>query len=215
MLWSGLRNVPALGFWGVLVLGAALGAVGLRCLRGARPRVIGLMTLGLAILIPISVRAVPFTFTNGTAADATQVNANFAAVTPVTGFFITQVTGPFSTNTDVLTPTFVAPRALTCVVHLDTQEIIASSTPSGNAAITAIKFENGVVGFATAPPLNDEFGAGMVKSVNGSNNWVTSQARLFSVASGSTVQFGCRATLFGDFAAATDNLLCSTVYECF
>jgi hypothetical protein len=215
MHWTGSTNVPALGFWGVLILGAALGVVGVRYLRGARPRHIGLMTLALAILIPISVRAVPFTFANGTAADALQVNANFAAVTPLTGFNITEATGPFATNTDLLSPSFVAPRALTCVVHADTMEIIASFTPSGNAAVEAIKVENGVVGFPTAPPFNDEFGAGMVKSVNGSNNWVTSQTRRFTVASGSTVQFGCRATVFGDWAAATDDLLCSLVYECF
>jgi hypothetical protein len=33
-----------------------------------------------ALLIPISVGAVPFTFTNGTVANANQVNANFAAL---------------------------------------------------------------------------------------------------------------------------------------
>jgi hypothetical protein len=38
------------------------------------------LALALALLLPISARALPFTFTNGTVADANQVNANFAAV---------------------------------------------------------------------------------------------------------------------------------------
>src|SRR5262249_41598687 len=53
---------------------------GVRMLRGARPRALGLAALFLVLMVPITVRAVPFTFTNGTVADATQVNANFASL---------------------------------------------------------------------------------------------------------------------------------------
>jgi hypothetical protein len=49
-----------------------------------RPRTAALVVVGLALLVPIAARAVPFTFTNGTIADASQVNANFAAVNTTT-----------------------------------------------------------------------------------------------------------------------------------
>jgi hypothetical protein len=221
MIWNGLTSVPAIGFWGALLLGVVLGVAGVWCLRRVRPRVLGMTALGLAILIPVSVGAVPFTFTNGTAADANQVNANFAAVTPLTGFYITSVNGPFVPNlpfdtlVDVLTPSFVAPRALACVVHFDTVEDLTTPSPSGNAAVEAIKQENGTVSFATAQPLNDQLPMGMVRSIDGNTRWTTSQTRLFTVASGSTVQFGCRGAVIGDFTTAARALYCSTAYECF
>jgi hypothetical protein len=79
MIWSQVSAVPAVGFWGALALAALLGAVGVRRLRG-KARLAGAGALALVLLLPISARAVPFTFTNGTVADATQVNANFAAL---------------------------------------------------------------------------------------------------------------------------------------
>jgi hypothetical protein len=68
-------------FWGSVVLCALLLVVGLRLLRGRR-RAIGGAVLVLALVAPLAARAVtlPFTFTNGTVADASQVNANFAAL---------------------------------------------------------------------------------------------------------------------------------------
>jgi hypothetical protein len=55
--------------------------VGLRLLR-ARRRTIGVAVLLLALAAPLSAKALslPFTFANNTVADATQVNANFAAL---------------------------------------------------------------------------------------------------------------------------------------
>jgi hypothetical protein len=80
MIWGGATTaVPALTTWGAIVLGALLLAFGVRRLRGPRPRVVGVVALALAILLPLSARALPFVFSNGTVADATQVNANFAA----------------------------------------------------------------------------------------------------------------------------------------
>jgi hypothetical protein len=80
MIWGQAAAVPAVSFWGLIVVGAVLGAWGVKRLRGPRPRLLGTIALGLVLLLPISARALPFTFTNGTVADATQVNANFAAL---------------------------------------------------------------------------------------------------------------------------------------
>jgi hypothetical protein len=80
MIWGQVAAVPALSFWAVILLAAVLGAWGVRRLRSPRPRMAGMIALALALLLPISARALPFTFTNGTVADANQVNANFAAV---------------------------------------------------------------------------------------------------------------------------------------
>jgi hypothetical protein len=86
MIWgTTVPAVPALGFWGAVFLGAILGAVGVLCLKGARPRTVALVVFGLALVAPVIARAtLPFTFANGTVADATQVNANFSAATVVT-----------------------------------------------------------------------------------------------------------------------------------
>jgi hypothetical protein len=215
MIWGGTASVPALGLWGALFLGALLGIAALRVLPKVRPRVLGLWALALAALLPLSVRAVPFTFTNGTVASADQVNANFAAVTPLTGFSTTQVAGPFASGvTDLYSPSFVAPRALTCLVHLDTHDDLNSIAPNGNGSVEAIKKENGVASVAIGQPLNDVQGAGFVRTVDGNTTWSASQTRLFTVASGSTVQFGHRVVLFIDFATAHD-MTFTTVYECF
>jgi hypothetical protein len=80
MIWGGTAAVPALGTWGAIFVGALLLAFGVRRLRGPRPRVVGAVALAFAVLLPLSARALPFVFANGTVADATQVNANFAAL---------------------------------------------------------------------------------------------------------------------------------------
>jgi hypothetical protein len=64
----------------MIVLVALLGALAVRRLRSGRPRLLGMLTLAFALLVPISARALPYTFANGAVADANQVNANFAAV---------------------------------------------------------------------------------------------------------------------------------------
>jgi hypothetical protein len=81
MIWGQARAVPAVGFWGAVVLCAVLMVVGLRLLRSRR-RAIGVAVLLLALAAPLTAKALslPFTFANNTVADATQVNANFAAL---------------------------------------------------------------------------------------------------------------------------------------
>jgi hypothetical protein len=79
MVWGQAAAVPALSFWLALLLGVALAVVGAKRMRGAPPRKVWIVGL-LALLVPVSAWALPYTFTNGTVADATQVNANFAAL---------------------------------------------------------------------------------------------------------------------------------------
>jgi hypothetical protein len=80
MLWGQTTSVPSLWFWGAAILSAALLLIGVSVLRKGRPRTMGIAALVVGLLVPLSVEAVPFTFSNGTVADANQVNANFAAV---------------------------------------------------------------------------------------------------------------------------------------
>jgi hypothetical protein len=83
MLWGVGPAVPAVGFWTAVALGAVLLAVGRRMVeRGGHRRTIGVTALLLALVLPVSaaLATVPFSFTNGTVADATQVNSNFSAL---------------------------------------------------------------------------------------------------------------------------------------
>jgi hypothetical protein len=85
LVWGKAAAVPVLGWWGALLLGAVLGVLGVRFLRKVPPRTAAWFVMALALLIPLAAAAnLPFTFTNGTVADANQVNANFAAVNVTT-----------------------------------------------------------------------------------------------------------------------------------
>jgi IPTL-CTERM motif len=206
--------VPALGFWGVLILGAMLGILAVYCLRRAKPRTVGAIAVGLALFIPISAGAVTLiTFTNGTVADANQVNANFAALNPVSGFNEMISIPAIGTQTDVSSPTFVAPRAMTCTVNTESSIIVPSSTPVGSAFMRALKIENGVTSFASAPPQGGIKGTGYMFGVGGGNEWNSSQSRQFSVGAGATVSFGCRGIASGDFTLA-HNMFCVVTYDC-
>jgi hypothetical protein len=69
-----------MGLGAAFVLGILLAVLGVRLLRSGRARrLVGALTVLAACLLPVSVAlaALPFTFTNGTVADANQVNANF------------------------------------------------------------------------------------------------------------------------------------------
>jgi hypothetical protein len=83
MIWGNAHLSPALGLSALLLLALALVVTGSRLLgRGWPARTAALLALGLALLVPISAAfaALPFSFSNGTVADATQVNANFNVV---------------------------------------------------------------------------------------------------------------------------------------
>jgi hypothetical protein len=86
MIWGTAASAPAIGFWGVLLLGALLGATGVLISRRRRPGALALACMLLGVLVPLVALAagprllLPHTFANGTVADATQVNGNFIAL---------------------------------------------------------------------------------------------------------------------------------------
>jgi len=208
LVWGHVASVPALRFWSVLILGALLGIVAVRCLRQPRPRRLGMFILALAMLIPISVRAVPFTFANGSVADATQVNADFAAVTLLTGSGVGFNPAPSAVAT-VFGAFLVAPRALTCVVHVSAQITTNTASPTGDASMSALKNENGLNSRPT-----DNLDAGFARAALGTNTWMVTNTGLFTVASGATVNFGCFVTTTGQFSTAFSALSCRVIYEC-
>lgn len=81
MVWGGTQRVPAMAFWGLALVALLLVVLGRKFLQ-ARPRTVGAVTLALLLALPLTATALnlPFSFSNGTVADATQVNANFAAL---------------------------------------------------------------------------------------------------------------------------------------
>ncbi len=82
MIWgSASAPVPSLGPLGLLLLALSLMLLGAVFLRTPRAvRIVSKLALVVALLVPITAIAVPYTFTNGTVANAQQVNANFAAL---------------------------------------------------------------------------------------------------------------------------------------
>ena len=84
MVWgAGASAVPSLGWLGLAILAMGLAATAAWTLRKRRPA-LGLSLSLVLLVIPLAVAAgtvtVPNTFTNGTVADADEVNANFGAV---------------------------------------------------------------------------------------------------------------------------------------
>ena len=84
LVWgAGVPAVPLLDGWGLSLLLVAVCLVGAYWARRSRPG-LAVSSLVVALVIPLAVAAgtvtVPNTFTNGTAADAGEVNANFDAV---------------------------------------------------------------------------------------------------------------------------------------
>ena len=85
MVWGGVA-VPTLPFTMLLLLMLSCFVAGGFFLRPGHRGPKGYVAAAILILAPLSVAAVtlPFTFTNGTIANATQVNANFAALASAT-----------------------------------------------------------------------------------------------------------------------------------
>jgi hypothetical protein len=116
MIWTAIVRAPAVGFWGVVLLGGVLGLIAVLSQRRTRPRVVSAIVLVLALAIPISARAgVPFVFANGTIADATQINADFTAVSVVTANGVSHSAGAtkFCGSTATLTAGTLSSGGLT------------------------------------------------------------------------------------------------------
>jgi len=135
MIWTAASAVPAIQFWGAMALGAALMFFGSQAVkRGASPRAIGLIALVIASVLPITgaLASLPFTFTNGTIADANQVNSNFNSLdSRVSGLQTNALTTISSSNLN-LTDSSTAdwePFSVTCINQLNAN----GGTCSGNA----------------------------------------------------------------------------------
>jgi hypothetical protein len=141
MIWGQSAAAPAMSFGATLLLGALMALVAVRFMPRSRPRTTALVVAGLALFVPLAARAtLPFSFTNGTIADATQVNANFAAVSPTT----TLIKGPgglagtslaFNGPTVVVTTTNAMPRITGSVTAMFQQPM---ASPTVNSCLTAV-----------------------------------------------------------------------------
>jgi hypothetical protein len=213
MIWGQAGAVPAIGFWTSCALGALLGVVGMRALRHKRR---GVLLVALALLIPVSARAVTLiTFNNGTVADANQVNANFAALQPISGAVTASSLGPFPPgDRQVYLPSFVAPRAMTCVVtvtgliHVNDPNL----TPTFGTMAGAMLLNGGQ---GSTDPINSLLFTGYAKTAD-PTTWQGDQTNRFSVTAGSTVAFGCN---FGIGGTGLDtnafSLVVKGVYLCY
>jgi hypothetical protein len=218
-LWSGMVSaVPAMPTWGLLLLGALL-ALGFRHVtaRGPRGRLAGLVALALAaIAVPLSAGAMgplPFTFTNGTGADANQVNANLTALRDAinqTAPFAGQsgqypkflATSSVAQNTFLWsTPVFIPPRNVVCSVTLDTS-FETDGTPITWAGINFTASEQNGVSVVD--------GNGTAASVSLFGNYQSVVTRQVPIAANTPVRFGCRL----DSANRLQTVRCNVVYTC-
>ncbi|MEM7543265.1 MAG: hypothetical protein AAF384_17020 [Pseudomonadota bacterium] len=86
MIWGGglsIETVP-LGPWALVLLGAVIGFCGVFANRRRLARVPLLFALLVPVMSAIAL-GIPNVFTNGTMADANEVNANFAAISAFFG----------------------------------------------------------------------------------------------------------------------------------
>jgi hypothetical protein len=187
--WSGFRwgggvAVPALGFWGAIVLGCLIGVCGVLVLRSSR-KTAGAMVI-LSLLIPLTaVASVPFTFTNGQIADANQVNADLVALTPIQGTQTFQTRpGPGSQVDLPSSPAFTAPRNLTCLV---TVEAIGQAGGTGEQVLfnPVVQVGSTLTG-GSANNLYFAFTAQFFMDFN----YFATYTQSFSVSAGSPVSFG-------------------------
>lgn len=206
------RSLPELstgGVWMVLIMGGLLAAAAVLYLRRARK--VGLLVSLLLLLVPISALAgVPFIFPAGTIADATKLNKNFAAVIPIIGK--STAAGPLF-NMGVLTvfpasPSFFAPRNLTCVVMV--QPYVVGG--GGVLAAWAPAIKLGTTVTVAPPPGPAELSlVQMPVSFGLDRNYSGNTTEVFSVPAGSSVSFGARLN-FLDSSVHNTNV--TTVYSC-
>ncbi len=172
------------------LLGCVFGIVAVLSLRSARK--VGLLMTLLVLLVPITALAgVPFIFANGTIADASQVNQNFAAVIPLVGRTKTATSFTIAGGGFVFpsSPTFVAPRDLRCVVTV-APYVVTNSTNAQIAWSPAIKI-------GAASSVGPGAGPGPLSLVQmpvggfpSDLNYSGTFTEVFSVTNGSSISFG-------------------------
>ncbi len=186
--WGSPVNMPALGPVGFLILGCLLGVSGVLLLRSGR-KTAGALAAFL-VLVPFTAFAttVPFIFTNGTVADATQVNANFTALTPIIGSNNGFASSAFDNGTTpwvfASSPDFTAPRNLTCIVTVEAVGTAATT-------VTDIQFTPAIqVGSTQTRGAGGNLFINTGSNNGGDNNLSTTFTQIFSVTSGQVVTFG-------------------------
>jgi hypothetical protein len=167
MVWGTALAVPGLGFWATLLLGALLALVAVRFLPRMRPWPTALVVVSFALLVPIAARALPFTFTNGTVADANQVNADFAAVSVTTVGVRTSSLVSFVSPGS--TPVFIGPTSqFTTAAN---QRITGVVTAQWSCAAGSMQVSDGlcyrVAGSAGAPAYFNGASAGATECHGG------------------------------------------------
>jgi hypothetical protein len=212
MIWGGVHAVPALGQWAMLGLGVVLGAAGVLALRRAKPARAAFLGGVLAVLLPVSAVALPFTFTNGTVADATQVNANLAALTPISGFSYVDGT-PNGSFWPIMTPSFVAPRSLVCTVSTTVTTQLGAGTVTNVSVLFPSKTENGTVSAASPGPAAGSPFADLAPTAGGGVLYQATITAQYTVAAGSTVAFGAQMSAGGVWLSASNWKMTAT-YSC-
>jgi hypothetical protein len=206
MIWNRASAVPAIGLWGALVLGCVIGMVAVVLLRSARKT--GLLVSLLVLLLPLTaVATVPFVFTRGTIADASQVNTDFAAVIPVRGRTTTSTSINGTAATYVFpTSSFTPQYDMNCIVTV--QPFVAASSGSVISWNTAIKV-------GSTPSTGPSPGPGLftmtaIPSIGPEQNYVSTFTEMFSVTHGTSVSFGAQFTGSGGIYQPEVNV----VYDC-
>src|SRR5262249_11474071 len=130
---------------------------------------------------------------------------------------------PVGTPIRLFSPTFVASRAMTCNVYVESSFSTTSPVSLGIGYLLAAKQENSVISYAAAPPQNTAAPTAFVTSpleppVFGVP-WAATQTRLFPVSAGATVAFGCeintsQVTTSGDLNHFIMNPFCTVIYNC-
>ena len=142
LVWgAGVPAVPLLDGWGLSLLLIAVCLVGAYWTRRSRPG-LAVSSLVVALVIPLAVAAgtvtVPNTFTNGTAADADAVNANFDAVKTAVNDNDNRITTAQSTadsNAAGISSAFPVISGNTSNISTNTAGIASSATAiSGNTS---------------------------------------------------------------------------------
>jgi hypothetical protein len=140
MLWGGTA-VPALGLWVAGGLGAVLLLAGQWLIaRGVHRRTVTLLAILLSLIVPVSVAvaSLPFTFTNGTIADANQVNSNFGALDSRVTALQAKSTAAFGVQRTAFTYDLLTSPTMTLTVAPGTYTLIAAgcATPLGGTFLT-------------------------------------------------------------------------------